>query len=62
MGFCLFVYFFFLGLHVWHMEVPRLEVKLNLQMQVYTIALVTLDRTTPVIYATACVSARSLTH
>ena len=29
-------YFNFLGLHLWHMEVPRLGVKLGLQLQAYT--------------------------
>ena len=30
--------FFFLGLHPWHMEIPRLEVQLELQLPVYAIA------------------------
>ena len=30
--------FFFLGPHPWHMEVPRLWVKLELQLQAYTTA------------------------
>ena len=36
-------YFLFLGLHLWHMEVPRLEVKLELQLPVYTTATVMWD-------------------
>ena len=32
----LFIYFFFLGPHLEHTEVPRLEVKLELQLQAYT--------------------------
>ena len=34
----LFIYLVFLGLHPWHMEVPRLGVELELQLQAYTIA------------------------
>ena len=30
--------FFFLGMHLWHMEVPMLGVKLELQLPAYTIA------------------------
>ena len=41
----LFLYFFFcfLGLHLWHMEVPRLGVHLELQLLAYTTATATLD-------------------
>lgn len=35
---CLFVYFFFLGLHLLHMEVPRLGVQSGLQLPAYTTA------------------------
>ena len=38
-----FFSFFFLGLHLWHMEVPRLGVKLDLQLPVYTTATATQD-------------------
>ena len=31
-------FFFFLGLHLQHMEVPRLGVKLELQLPAYTTA------------------------
>ena len=34
----LFIIFCFLGLQVWHMEVPRLGVKSKLQLQAYTTA------------------------
>ena len=34
---------FFLGPHLWHMEVPRLGVQLELQLPVYTIATATPD-------------------
>ena len=33
-----FFFFVFLGLYPWHMEVPRLEVKLELQLSAYTTA------------------------
>ena len=38
--FCLlfFFFFFFLGLHLWPVEVPRLEVKLKLQLLAYMTA------------------------
>ena len=39
---CLFV-FFFLWLHLRHMEVPRLGVNSELQLPVYTIAAATHD-------------------
>ena len=38
-----FFFFFFFGLHPWHMEVPRIEVKLELQLPVYTTAIETRD-------------------
>ena len=34
-------FFFFLGLHLWHMEVSRLEVQLELQLLAYTTAIAT---------------------
>ena len=34
----------FLGLRMWYMEVPRLEVESKLQLLVYTTATATLDR------------------
>jgi len=35
---CLFIYFCFLVPHLWHMEVPRLRVELELQLPAYTTA------------------------
>ena len=35
--------FFFLGSHLWPMEVPRLGIKLELQLPAYTTATVTWD-------------------
>ena len=32
------IFFFFLWLHLWHMEVPRLGVELELQLSAYTTA------------------------
>ena len=42
----IFLYFFFkifLGLHLWHMEVPRLEVQSELKLLAYTTATATPD-------------------
>ena len=36
-----FFFLFFLGLHLWHMEVPRLGVKSELQLPAYTTATAT---------------------
>ena len=36
--FFLFIKSFFLHIHLWHMEVPRLEIKLELQLQAYATA------------------------
>ena len=38
-----FLSFIFLGLHLWHMEIPRLGVKLEPQLQAYTTAIATQD-------------------
>ena len=38
-----FVFVFFLGLHLRHMEVPRLGVEAELQLPAYTTAIVTPD-------------------
>ena len=38
-----FLFFVFLGPHVWHMEVPRLEVKMELKLLAYTTATATPD-------------------
>ena len=41
---CLFVFFFcFLGPHLWHMEVPKLGVEMELQLPAYTTATATQD-------------------
>ena len=39
----LFCFVCFLGLHLWHMEVPRLGVKLELQLLAYTTVTATSD-------------------
>ena len=41
--FFLFSFFFFLGLHPWHMEVPRLGVESEPQLPAYTTATATRD-------------------
>ena len=40
----LFFFFFILGLHLQHMEVPRLRTELELQLLVYTTATATPDQ------------------
>ena len=44
---------FFTGLHLWHMEVPGLEVESELQQQAYTTATAILDLTASVTYTIA---------
>ena len=39
----LFIYFCFLGLHLWHMGVPRLGVKSELQLQANATAIAMQD-------------------
>ena len=39
----LFFFFYFLGPHLWHMEVPGLGVELELQLPAYTTARATQD-------------------
>ena len=56
---CLFVYF--LGLHLWHVEVPRLGVELELQLPACTTATATLDLNFAP-YTTAYSNVGSLTH
>ena len=45
--FCIFIFIFlsfvFLGLHPWHMEVPRLGVESELQLSTYTTVTATWD-------------------
>ena len=36
-------FFFFLWPHLWHVEVPRLGVELELQLQIYATAMATVD-------------------
>ena len=57
----LFIYSF-LGQHVWYMEVPRLGVKLELQLQAYTSATAMLDPAISANYTTAHGNTGSLTH
>ena len=58
-----FLSFFFLGLHLWHMEVPRLGIELELQLLVYAVATAMPDAS---IICDLCYSAygsaRPLTH
>ena len=58
-----FFFFVFLGPHPWHMEVPRLGVKCELQLPAYATATWQSQiRAISVTYATACSNARFLTH
>ena len=50
--------FVFLGLYLWHMEVPRLGVESELQLQAYTTVTVTLDPSS--IYDLQCSSSQCL--
>ena len=52
----------FLGPHLWHMEIPSLGVKSELQLSAYTTATATRDPTLSVTYTTAPGNAGSLTH
>ena len=45
-SFFFFFFFCFLGLYPWHMEVPRLGVKSELQLQAYSTATATWDPST----------------
>ena len=54
--------FFFLGRHVWHMEVPRLGVESELQLLAFTMAQKRQIRAASATYATVHGSGRSLTH
>ena len=57
--FCLFVCFYFLGPHLWPMEVPRLGVKLELQLPQPQQCGIQMESVT---YTTAHSNAESLTH
>ena len=56
------MFVFISELQVQHMEVPRLGVKLELQLPAHTTATATLDLNCICHYATACENAGSLTH
>ena len=61
----IFFYFFllfFLELHLWHMEVPKLGVELELQLLVYGQPQQSGIQATSVTYTTARGNAGSLTH
>ena len=55
-------FFFFLGPHPWHMEVPKLGVKSELQLMAYTTATEMWDPSCDCDYATAHGNTRSPTH
>ena len=57
----LFLFFVFLGLHSWHMKVPRLGVKSELQLLAYTTTTATWDLSISVTYTTAHGNAGTLT-
>ena len=57
-----FLFFCFLGPHMWHMEVPRIGVELELQLPAYTTATAMRDLTTSSIYTTAHSKVGSLTY
>ena len=61
-SFFFFFFTFFLGLHLQHMKVPRLGVKLELQVLAYTTATATPVQAASATYAAACGNTRSLTH
>ena len=53
---------FFLGLHLWHIETPRLGVELDLQLPAYATATATMVPAASATYTAACVNAESLTY
>jgi len=64
---CIFFFFFFfvfvfLGLHPWHMEVPRLGVELELQLLAYDRRWQRRIQASSAAYITAHSNAGSLTH
>ena len=56
---CIAIFFFFSQPHLWHMEVPGLGVKLELQLPAYAMATA---MPVSVNFITACSNAGSLTH
>ena len=57
-----FLFFVFLGPHPWHMRVPRLGVKSELQLPAYTTLTATWDPSRVCDLTTAYGNAGSLTH
>ena len=57
---CIFI--FFLRLHLWHMEVPRLGVKLELQLRPRSQPQQHWIQAPSITYAAACGNTRPLTH
>ena len=58
----IYIFFYFLRPHLQHMEVPGLEVKLELQLQSAPQPRQHQLQATSATYTTACSNARSLTH
>ena len=58
----LFIYLFFLGLHLWHIEVPRLGVESALQLPPYTTTTATPDPSLICNLHCSCSYTRSLIH
>ena len=58
----IYIYLDILVLHLWHMEVPSLEIKSELQLLAYTTATATGILAASMTYAAAHGNARSLTH
>ena len=54
-------FFSFLGLHLQHMEIPRLGIQSELQLPAYTTATAT-PHPSYICYVAGCASTRSLTH
>ena len=57
-----FSLFFFWGPYLWHKEVPRLAVKLELHLQAYATTMATPDRAASATYTTACGNVGPLTY
>ena len=56
------IFFFFVWLHLQHMEVPRLGIELELQLLAYTTAAATQDLSCTATYTAVCGNTRSLTY
>ena len=59
---CPFFFLVFLGLHLQHMEIPRLGVTSELSLLAYTTTTATLDQAESVTYTTVHGNAGSPTH